>query len=390
VSYRALLIGPSGHGGEGVYMNALRNHPPDGVEYDTTFEHHSSARGASCLLGREIVLNQSLYRVTVPDIGFRALRLKDDYDLVHAHAHPVLLKGLGQTPLVMSEGSSPAVYLGDYLGWSPRKLRTRFGYSRPLYRLAGAHDRLLNMHRANRVYVFSEWARSVNVYWGADPAKLEVIYPGFETPPEVSRERREGFAFLFVGRDFERKGGYEVLEAFDRLAGDVSDVRLIIAGSDLDKPNPDLQTHSWASPARRMQGAARLERLIAGGRVSFRTWVDQSEVRHELYPAADAFLMPTHAEGFGFTNIEAMSFGLPVITSSVGPAEEVVGHRRAGMLVAPGNVDQLVEAMHELVVDRSLARRLGESGRRDFLARFTRERFRAQLAALYGRTLAAG
>ena len=57
-----------------------------------------------------------------------------------------------------------------------------------------------------------------------------------------------------------------------------------------------------------------------------------------MYPAADAFVMPTLAEGFGFTNVEAMSHALPVISSRLGPIEEIVAHGETGLLVEPGDV----------------------------------------------------
>ena len=100
------------------------------------------------MLLTEVALNRALHRITIPDIGFRALRLKTHYDLVHAHAHPTFLQGLGGTPLVLSEGSSAAVYLGEYLGWSDG------GWSR-VWRAQAApvavNDRLLNMDRAWRL-----------------------------------------------------------------------------------------------------------------------------------------------------------------------------------------------------------------------------------------------
>ena len=97
-----------------------------------------------------------------------------------------------------------------------------------LYRLLGVHDRLLNMSRVSRVYVFSEWAKAVNVRWGADPTKIDVVYPGFPTPAEIDRSRRDEFRFLFVGTDFERKGGFEVVEAFAALSREFPAARLDI------------------------------------------------------------------------------------------------------------------------------------------------------------------
>lgn len=206
MSVRVLLVGPRGHGGEGVYMSALRQHPPEGVAYAVAGDFHEGAPGAPCRLVQEMALNQIVHRLAVPDMGFRALRLRERFDLVHVHVHPVRLSGRNSPPLVMSEGSSAAVYIGDYLGWDERRLARGLRRSRRLYRLLGIADRLMTLDRATVAYVFSQWAHEVNVRWGADPEKLRIVSPGFPDPGPCVRQKRGAFTFLFVGGDFERKG----------------------------------------------------------------------------------------------------------------------------------------------------------------------------------------
>ena len=186
---RVLLVGPSGRGGEGVYLSMLRSHPPVSVRYVPVGGFHVGGDGAPCNVPWEIALNRLVRPITIPDMGFRALRLRNSFDLVHSHAHPVHLTGLGDTPLVMSEGSSSAVYLGEYLGWDANRLAAGFRRTRRIYRVLGVHDRLLALDRVTRAYVFSNWARQVNLRWGADPDKLEVVPPGFPVPASVSRDR---------------------------------------------------------------------------------------------------------------------------------------------------------------------------------------------------------
>ena len=72
----------------------------------------ATAAGATTVRSLQVALNRTVRRASFPDIGFRALRLQERYDLVHVHAHPSVLLNLGETPLVLSEGSSSAVYLG--------------------------------------------------------------------------------------------------------------------------------------------------------------------------------------------------------------------------------------------------------------------------------------
>jgi glycosyltransferase involved in cell wall biosynthesis len=384
---RALLVGPTGEGGEGVYLNLLRGDPPPDVTYEPVGGFHAGADGAPCSVPWEIALNRLIRPMTIPDAGFRALRLSGSFDLVHVHAHPVRLAGLGETPLVMSEGSSSAVYLGDYLGWDPGRLARRFRRTRSVYRTLGLHDRLLALERVDRAYVFSDWAREVNIRWGGDPSKLEVVAPGFPVPAPTPRGPRDTFTFLFVGTDFERKGGFDVVEAFESLSRRHPQARLALAGAEPSERNPDRLIHGWVGEERRSRVLAKLEELERQGGVRRHGAVGWRGVRESLYTGADAFVMPSLAEGFGFTNVEAMSFGLPVISSPVGPIGEVVADGETGLLVQPGEVGDLADAMSRLVSDRDTARAMGEAGRDAFLDRFTLDQFRERLGAVYRRAL---
>lgn len=386
MTMRVLLIGPAMRGGEGVYIGLLRGNPPAEVAYATVGGFHTGVEGAPCNVPLEIALNRLVRPMTIPDIGIRALRMRGSFDLVHAHAHPVRLAGLGETPLVMSEGSSSAVYLGDYLGWDARRLASRFRRTRRIYGILGLHDRLLALDRVNRAYVFSEWAREVNLRWGADPGKLEVVAPGFPVPPPLFHDQRDTFTFLFVGGDFERKGGFDLVEAFELVSREHPHARLVVV-ADPGERNPDRLIHGWVAEARRGRVLAKLEALERQGTASRHVGVGRQEVLEAFYPGADAFVMPTLAEGFGFTNVEAMSFGLPVISSAVGPIPEVVADGRTGLLVPPGQVDALADAMNRLVSDPDAARAMGEAGREAFLDRFTLDAFRDRLAAVYERAL---
>jgi alpha-maltose-1-phosphate synthase len=237
------------------------------------------------------------------------------------------------------------------------------------------------------VYVFSNWARRVNVEWGADPERIEVVYPGFPTPELPPVQDRELFTFLFIGTDFERKGGFDVLEAFAAVVGDHPEARLVIVAPDPGSPNPDRAVHSWVGADRRERLLGRMRELEGRGLIARHGLLPREALAGRIYPSADAFVMPTIAEGFGFTNVEAMSFGLPVISSRAGPVEELVADRRTGLLVDAQDPEGLAAVMTSLLEDRVAARRLGADARREFLATFSLERFRSELGALYGAAL---
>lgn len=382
-----LLVGPPGHGGAGVHVSTLQNAPPTGVRYELSGPFKASAPGARCRIYQEVVLNRIVHPFLVPDIGFRALSLDGRFALIHVHAYPVRFSGLGRTPVVFSEGSSSAVYAEEYLGWDRARLRRGFRRNRFAYKVFGIHERLPILEKATRAYVFSHWARELNASWGADRRKIDVVYPGFPTPVLVPRAARDTFRFLFIGRDFERKGGFELVDAFASLVEEHPHARLTIVTESFDVRNPDRLSHSWVSAERRARGLRRLAALKRCGLVECLPLLDRGTIMREVYPQADAFVMVAHAEGFGFTNVEAMSFALPVISSTVGAIPEVVEHGATGFLLAPGDTDALGQAMARVITDRALAARLGETARARFLERFTLARSNAAVRSVYDQAI---
>jgi glycosyltransferase involved in cell wall biosynthesis len=256
-----------------------------------------------------------------------------------------------------------------------------------MYRALGINDRLLALERVSVAYVFSKWARGVNLRWGADPAKLEVLHPGFPVPPVPARRPSTTFEFLFVGTDFERKGGFDVVEGFDRVVRDHPEARLTLVSSDPRAPNPDRLARSWVGRGRQDRILGRLEALEEEGLIRRRELDSRETLMNELYPRANVFVMPSLAEGFGFTNVEAMSVGLPVISSDIGPMPEVVQDGETGNLVPPGDVGTLAEAMSRLAAEPDAAARMGAAGRDAFLQRFTIDRFREGLGEIYRRAV---
>ncbi len=80
--------------------------------------------------------------------------------------------------------------------------------------------------------------------------------------------------------------------------------------------------------------------------------------------AMDIIAIPSLKESLPLTALEAMMLQKPVIASEVGDLPIVIKHRRNGLLVIPGSVDSLADAIKSLVLDSGLARKLAENGRR--------------------------
>jgi glycosyltransferase involved in cell wall biosynthesis len=91
------------------------------------------------------------------------------------------------------------------------------------------------------------------------------------------------------------------------------------------------------------------------------------EVAHEDVPGVlrtfDIFAMPSLAEGFGVSALEASAMELPVVASDIHGIPDVVVHNRTGVLVPPRDVNALADAIAQLVADADLRRRMGAAGR---------------------------
>ncbi len=119
--------------------------------------------------------------------------------------------------------------------------------------------------------------------------------------------------------------------------------------------------------------AAHLRRLATGKRVEFLPPADD-EALGELYASSGIVVMPSvnrdfrgqhypHPELLGLVLLEAMWHSTPVVASRVGGIPEIVHHRENGILVPPGDVDELERALVFLLEDSALRARLGSAGR---------------------------
>ena len=169
-----------------------------------------------------------------------------------------------------------------------------------------------------------------------------------------------------VARLSPEKGLDVLLRAVARLIDAGTPLRIVLAG---DGPQRERLTRLAA-------------RLGIADRVDFR-----GEVPHDQVPAVlaefDMFAMPSLAEGFGVAALEAQAMELPVVASRVHGIPDVVDDGRTGLLVPPGDVPALAEAIERLVNDADLRSTLGSAGRS-----FVEERYRwqdnaAQMERLY-------
>jgi glycosyltransferase involved in cell wall biosynthesis len=130
---------------------------------------------------------------------------------------------------------------------------------------------------------------------------------------------------------------------------------------------------------------ARADELGIASEVRFFGWVPDTQLE-DLYRAADAFVFPSLAEGFGLPVLEAMARGIPVATSGRTSLAEVAGD--AALLFDADDERSLAVAIERLLYEPGLAERLAAAGR-ERSANFTWEATAAGTVASYRRALGA-
>jgi len=143
--------------------------------------------------------------------------------------------------------------------------------------------------------------------------------------------------FLFVGIDWERKGGPQLLRAFARLHSANPAAKLDVIGGHPPLRQDGVSFHGVLSQQRE----------------------DEREVVLDLFARATCFVMPSLVEPFGIAYVEAASAGIPSIGSSVGGPRDVIGPR-GGIVVAPNDEPALLDAMLRLA-NPETARRMGDA-----------------------------
>lgn len=110
------------------------------------------------------------------------------------------------------------------------------------------------------------------------------------------------------------------------------------------------------------------------------------EQKLQTLRACDLFVLPSYSEGFSRAVVEALSVGKPIVFTPVGAHREVFSDKH-GRCVNPGNVDELVDGICQLLEDRGLRNQIAEENYRQVRERFDIEPIAGQLSELFDRVI---
>ena len=183
---------------------------------------------------------------------------------------------------------------------------------------------------------------------------IDRFKPGSE--PD-GRKRPDKFRAIFSGALIERKGIHHLLEAWHRL--DLKNAELWLLGSVHDEAKPALKKF-WRENIR-----------VLGFKRDLENYLNQGSI----------YVFPSRLEGSAKTVYEAAACGLPQITTR--EAGDVVRDDVEGIIVPPGNVDALAEAILHLYQHPEIVERMSTAARQRVVENFTWDHFRERLLGAY-------
>jgi glycosyltransferase involved in cell wall biosynthesis len=180
------------------------------------------------------------------------------------------------------------------------------------------------------------------------PASQVQIVPNAIRLPAIDKGRKRADALLqltFLGYIGDRKGIFDLLKVVKRLTSEGMNLQLNVGGN---------------GEVNRLINE--IDSLGLRNKVEFLGWASP-EIRDVLYRKTDIFVLPSYGEGMPMTILEAMSYGVPVISTPVGGIPELIIDNETGFLVRPGDLEGLYDKIIDLANNEEKRNSFGVRGR---------------------------
>ncbi|WOD37412.1 glycosyltransferase family 4 protein [Nodosilinea sp. E11] len=197
----------------------------------------------------------------------------------------------------------------------------------------------------------SEYSRREVISLGISPDIVYSLPPGLDQEDSnllsESERNSEPRKILCVANFIPRKGQDYLIKAYASI-----------------KPS-GYTLHLVGSPGKHRNYYIKIQRLIKSLKLEKQVFLHDGRNKQlvkELYLASSIFVLPSFKETFGIVLIEAMYYKLPIITTNVSAMPELVKHNENGLLVSPGNIQELARALKILTENPNIGKNMGSRG----------------------------
>lgn len=334
-----LLVGPSlmQKGGMATVQNLVLNGMNEAMQVEHIATHEEGS------------LWHRTWFFAIALIAFVKALVANRVSLVHLHVSEkgsvfrkiILLwiaKAFGRSVVMHTHGCEFHLFHANLPGW------VRYGVN-------------LSLQQADCVVTLSEsWRRYYIRHCGLSRNRVVVLPNPVDIPAAVpsrsqvnsvvSAAKEPPVRIAFLGRIGARKGAFDLIRAFAQLPAECRDrAQLMLAGDG------------------EVQGAiALVNQLGLSQQITLMGWLSAAECK-QLLSTSHLFALPSYNEGLPMAVIEAMAWGLPVISTPVGGIPELISHQKTGYLVEPGDIDSLAKSMQFLIENAGVRESVGQKAR---------------------------
>ena len=192
-----------------------------------------------------------------------------------------------------------------------------------------------------------EWKERLSQIVPEDRIEIIENYSVLHEDALEERMQREcNNTVLFLGELGKRKGCYDIPAVIAQVKKSIPDVIFVLAGAGSEADEKAIKE------------------LIAekgiSDNVKFPGWV-RGDTKDKLLREADVFFLPSYNEGMPMSVLDAMGYGLPVVSTNVGGIPKIVHDGENGYCCDPGNVNQFAKGIMEILLDRKERKSFGEA-----------------------------
>lgn len=212
--------------------------------------------------------------------------------------------------------------------------------------------------------------------------KIETVYPA--VPVQKFKKRKHSrINLLFVGRYFYQKGGFDALKVFEKLTEKYEDVNAILISNAPEEIMKKYKDHE---------------------RIKIYSLMLHDEILEKIFPKSDIFVYPGYSDSFGFVFLEAMSFGLPIVTVDGFSRREIVSEGKNGFVVTNPVIgwkkdfplirnrkmhhQEIIDKVSRLIENKKLREKMSRDSYKEIKSgKFSIKHRNAQLNRIYGEAM---
>lgn len=245
------------------------------------------------------------------------------------------------------------------------------------YTNASKKKQMLIKHTYRRcaalVALSEEWKEKLSQIVPLDKITIIENYSILHRDALIERlERTTNNTVLFLGELGKRKGCYDIPEIVSDVVREIPDVKFIMAGTGAATDENNIKKRI-------------MEKCVSDNLV-FPGWIRGSE-KDKILRYADVFLLPSYNEGMPMSILDAMGYGLPVVSTNVGGIPKIVENGRNGYTLFPGDVAGISKAIIGILTDERVRKQYGKESFNIVQDKYSLESHLKKLMDLYEREI---